>query len=387
MKTVVLPEVAEIVMGQSPPSNTYNTLGEGLPFFQGKTDFGEMYPRVRMYCSAPNKIAVKGDILISVRAPVGPTNLCQERSCIGRGLGAIRPSDRVNGQYLLYFFRYYEPQISQASKGSTFDAITKDDLKRIPLPLPSLPEQQRIAGILSRADRLRQLRRYALAMSDGYLQSVFLEMFGDPATNPMGWEVKILQELIDRFEAGINLPLVSEGSPASHWRVLKVSAVTWGDFNPLESKAIKADVMPNDSWVVKEGDLLMSRANTTELVGAVSIVRRQPPRVLLPDKLWRLCLPEEGFLVLADYLLHVLRQRELRRNIGVLATGSSGSMKNISMNKAATLPIPVPPLEIQERFVQVTSDFERLRAQQREALRQAEHLFQTLLHGAFRGEV
>ena len=161
MKTVPLSIAAKIIMGQSPPSETYNKDGRGLPFFQGKADFGEMYPKVRMYCNAPKKIANEGDILISVRAPVGPTNINSQKSCIGRGLAAIRSENGSDAKYLLYFLRYYEPKLARLSKGSTFDAIGKDDLAKIPIPLPPLPEQQRIAAILDKADRVHRLRRYA----------------------------------------------------------------------------------------------------------------------------------------------------------------------------------------------------------------------------------
>jgi len=90
MQIAKLQEVAEIIMGQSPPGDTYNETGDGLPFFQGKAEFGETCPTVKKWCNAPKKIAEAGDILMSVRAPVGPTNLASERCCIGRGLAAIR---------------------------------------------------------------------------------------------------------------------------------------------------------------------------------------------------------------------------------------------------------------------------------------------------------
>src|SRR5688572_27321929 len=97
-----LSEIAGIVMGQSPPSSTYNTRSEGLPFFQGKAEFGDLYPEARVWCSAPSKVAEKNDILLSVRAPVGPTNLAPAKSCIGRGLSAIHPESGINLKYLLH---------------------------------------------------------------------------------------------------------------------------------------------------------------------------------------------------------------------------------------------------------------------------------------------
>jgi type I restriction enzyme S subunit len=135
-------------MGQSPPGTSYNTSADGLPFFQGKTDFGDMYPTVRVFCNQPSRIAERGDILMFVRAPVGPTNLAKEKCCIGRGLAALRPGDRLDTNFLLYFLRYHEPHLASQGQGSTFDAI-RDDLEEIEIPLPVLSEQQRIAALLS----------------------------------------------------------------------------------------------------------------------------------------------------------------------------------------------------------------------------------------------
>src|SRR5687768_4537224 len=98
-----LDEVSEIILGQSPSSDTYNTDGKGLPFYQGKAEFGDLYPTTVKWCSKPKKIAEAGDILISVRAPVGPTNLAREKSAIGRGLAALRPQNGMPSKYLLYY--------------------------------------------------------------------------------------------------------------------------------------------------------------------------------------------------------------------------------------------------------------------------------------------
>ena len=98
-----LDEVSVINMGQSPPSSTYNMEGDGLPFFQGKAEFQSFYPEPKKWCSIPSKVAQTEDILISVRAPVGPTNLASSECCIGRGLAAIKPLGEMPSRYLLYY--------------------------------------------------------------------------------------------------------------------------------------------------------------------------------------------------------------------------------------------------------------------------------------------
>lgn len=143
---MLLKDCCTIIAGQSPESKYYNTEGIGVPFFQGKADFGELYPRIRVYCSQPTKMAKKDDILLSVRAPVGATNLSPADVCIGRGLTAIRPKDNINLRFLLYYFRFFESQLQQKGTGTTFKAITQDIVKNLDIPVYPIPEQERIVA-------------------------------------------------------------------------------------------------------------------------------------------------------------------------------------------------------------------------------------------------
>ena len=147
-KQVKLDEVCQVILGQSPPGSTYRNTPEGLPFYQGKADFGDVSPTPRVWCVAPKKIAQAGDVLISVRAPVGPTNVANERCAIGRGLAILRAGDQLDKDFLLAYLRKFESSISQMGSGSTFNAITGDQLRELPIPLPPLPEQRRIVARL-----------------------------------------------------------------------------------------------------------------------------------------------------------------------------------------------------------------------------------------------
>ena len=167
---VKLGEVCEIVMGQSPPSETYNQEGEGLPFFQGKSDFEELYPSPRVWCTAPLKIATEGDILISVRAPVGPTNLANIRCCIGRGLAALRVGNELESYWLLFYLRSIEELLATSGTGSTFNAITKKELVALPIPLPPLKEQRRIVAHLEEVEEKVKSLKEGQAQVEAELQ-------------------------------------------------------------------------------------------------------------------------------------------------------------------------------------------------------------------------
>ena len=176
-----LEEISEIILGQSPPSSTYNTDGKGLPFYQGKLEFGETYPTPRKWCTAPKKIAEKGDVFISVRAPVGPTNLCPEKSCIGRGLAAIRGLNGIEPFFILYLMRAYEDVLAGKGTGTTFNAITGDQLKTFEIPLPPLPEQQAIVSEvefrLSVADEVEETITAELKRAEQLRQSILKKAF------------------------------------------------------------------------------------------------------------------------------------------------------------------------------------------------------------------
>lgn len=182
MKVSKLKDCCTIIAGQSPESKYYNSNGDGLPFFQGKADFGELYPSIRVYCSQPTKIAEKDDILLSVRAPVGPTNLAPCKVCIGRGLTAIRPSEVLLTRYVLLFFRYFEAQLASKGTGTTFKAITQDVVKNLEIPIPPLPEQERIVSrieeLFSQLDAGVETLKKTKAEIVLYRQAVFSSVIG-----------------------------------------------------------------------------------------------------------------------------------------------------------------------------------------------------------------
>ena len=141
-----LSEVSEVIMGQSPPSSAYNDVGHGLPFLQGKAEFGALRPKPVKWCTDAKKLAEAEDILVSVRAPVGPTNLSPTRCCIGRGLAALRPLAGLQNRFLLYQIRAREHELERLGHGVTFKAIRKTELTSWPTLVAPLREQHRIVA-------------------------------------------------------------------------------------------------------------------------------------------------------------------------------------------------------------------------------------------------
>ena len=190
--------IAEIIMGQSPPSETYNDEKIGLPFFQGKAEFTDLYPIVQKWCNTPKKIALPNDILMSVRAPVGTTNIANVTCCIGRGLAAIRYPDC--NKFLFYFFRLVDKKLNEKGTGTTFRAISGDVVKSTKIYLPPLPEQHRIVAkieeLFSSLDKGIESLKTAQAQLKTYRQAVLKWAFEGKLTNenvkegelPEGWK-------------------------------------------------------------------------------------------------------------------------------------------------------------------------------------------------------
>ena len=193
-----LDQICSLNMGQSPDSSSYNENGEGMPFFQGNADFGKVHPRVRVWCSAPTKVAHAGDVLISVRAPIGALNIADRECCIGRGLAALTVNEELcNKDYLWYAIASKVDELNSKGTGSTFKAISKSVLAETEIPLPALAEQQIVAGQLAKVDELIALRKEQIAKLDQLIKSRFIELFGDPMTNGKGY---ILKKYGDLFE-------------------------------------------------------------------------------------------------------------------------------------------------------------------------------------------
>lgn len=378
---VLLSDVCEVIAGQSPPSTTYNIDKIGLPFFQGKADFGEIYPNVRMWCSEPKKVSLPDDILISVRAPVGPTNINNLESCIGRGLSAIRCSNKIDLRFLLNFLRANENKIAAKGTGSTFKAITQKDLKSLQIPLPPLAEQKRIAEILDLADSVRQKNKQLIEYHNQLSQSLFLDMFGDPVTNPKGFLTEKLSDLcgVGSSKRVFVKDLMSEGVPFYRGTEIGELAST-GQVTPkffiTESHYID---LKNHGGIPKVGDLLMPSICSD---GRIFQVKDDKPFYFKDGRVLWVRVNENE--INSFYLKSFLRQIFIS-NYSAIASGTTfAELKIVSLKK---LNILTPPIELQKLYQQRIEKIEAQKRQAEESLKKSEDLFNSLLQKAFKGEL
>lgn len=232
------------------------------------------------------------------------------------------------------------------SSRANIPKVNRDQLLRFSFRLPPVDQQRRIAAILDRADDIRTKQSRLVSHLDALPEAIFLDMFGDPGDGLASRSMVRFGDIAD-LQGGRNL-VADDQHTVSEFRVLKISAVTSGEFKSSESKALPTGYVPPPDHFVRPGDLLISRANTAELVGAVAYVEDTPSDLVLPDKVWRFVWRNPDSVPL--YYRSLFRTASVRRRISQLASGTGGSMKNISKAKLMELELPMVTVHAQREF-------------------------------------
>lgn len=382
-----LGEVANVISGQSPPSSTYNYIQDGLPFFQGKVDFGITFPKVRVWCNAPVKIAKPNDILITVRAPVGPTNICDVESCIGRGLSAIRSTKDSYYKFIFYFLRSIEERISDKGRGSTFSAITQNELREIKIPLPPVSIQKQIADILEQADDTKQKRKEANKLTDEFLQSVFIEMFGDPVKNLRGWKKKTLPQIIDNEKNSLKRgpfgsSLRKDIFIPSGYLVYEQYHALNNDFTFQRYFISEEKYKELKMFKVSEGDLIVSCSGV--YLGKIAEVPTGAPKGIINQALLKITLDRKT--IATEYFKFLWNTHLIQKILSLVSRGS-GIPNFPSMSEVKSIEFPIPPISLQQQFAEIVNKTEALKEKQKQSEQELENLFQSLMQKAFKGEL
>ena len=387
-KIVRLGSICRTTSGGTPSRNRSDYYGGDIPWVKSgelidshiyKTE--EQITRKALSHSSA-KVFPAGTLLIALYgATVGKLGILGIDAATNQAVCAIFTNGKIDRDYLFYYLLKQRDYLIESRTGGAQPNISQGTIRDIRIPVPPLAEQKRIAGLLARADRARRLRRTARAMGEGYLQSVFLEMFGDPVENPRGWPIKALAQIKTRFAYGTSAKCSYEpqGLP-----VLRIPNVLHRDIDIDDLKYAELPSKETDKLHLLSGDLLFVRTNgNPDYVGRCAVFDLQD-RYLYASYLIRARL--DAKVLNPWYAATFLRMPAGRQAMKPYIRTTAGQ-SNIGLEGLGQIPIPLPPLSLQDRFVHVVRKYERVLAQQQEAERQAEHLFQALLHRAFRGEV
>ena len=427
-----LPDVADIIMGQSPPGSTYNKSGNGLPFYQGKADFGNPFPSPRVYCTAPKKVALPGDILMSVRAPVGPTNLVNQECAIGRGLSIIRPKEGMPANYLRTYFTLIEQFIAELGTGSTFTSISRSDLEDLDIPVSPPSERQRIITKIESLFEQSRAARTALtrvpALMSQFRRAVLASAFRgelvepDPSDEPA---TSLLERVNEARISNASKKLAhSEVVDTDYlpeipetwvWTTLEVLAeirngVTKGrDLNRFETVEIPYLRVAN----VQDGYLDLKEMKTIKVKKTeFEKIRLKPNDILFieggdRDKLgrgtvWRgeidVCTHQNHVHCARLYLQDVVpdwvsfaSQLSYARDYFFSAANQTVNLASLNSTQLKGLPVPLPPVNEQQRILEkikaLFAQADIIEQAASASLRRAEQVDQSILARAFRGEL
>ncbi|WP_138756406.1 restriction endonuclease subunit S [Paenibacillus sinopodophylli] len=339
--------------------------------------------------SSASRLIPAGNVILPTRMALGKVAINLMDVAINQDLKAllIKDDSKLNLNYLFYFIKSNEKKIISHGKGATVKGITIDVLKDLDLDLPELNVQQKIASALAEADALIQKRNEAIAKMDGLVESVFIEMFGDPISNPYGLDTFKFGEILKKIESGWSPTCDDKPAKEGEWGVLKLSSVTKGVYVPRENKKLLPGTESDSKIEVNEGDLLFTRKNTKDLVGACAYAYVTPRQLMMPDTIFRF-----QFMSNADveklFIWGLFNNKRYKKLvIQKLAEGSAGSMPNISKKKLENMQLILPPIELQQKFSQYLKDIQILKTNMKQQLVKLEENFQSLLHQAFTGRL
>ena len=363
-----LKDIAYITMGQSPESESYNDEEVGMPFFQGNADFGEVYPNTRVWCSSPKKIAEPGDILISVRAPIGALNYAKERCCIGRGLAAISIKEEAERNYVFHLLKAKNKELNAKGTGSTFKAIGKNVLEEIQIPQISANDKQKCMGIMDSLESIIRKRRVQLSVLDKLIKARFVEMFGNIKTE------LLLEDVSEFITVGIANSAThaysDSGVPLLRNQNIKENFLDDTDLKYITPEFAKL----YESKKLKENDIIAMR---TGYPGVCCLVPKKYEGCQTFTTLIIRLKPNNNPVYICNFINSDFAKAFIdSEKVGV-------AQQNLGAKSLAKMPIIIAPKEKQDIFSEFAKQVDKSKVAIQKSLAETQLLFDKLMQDYF----
>ncbi len=351
----------------------------GADFNNGEVLLGRRYINKAAVENSATNIVPKGSILMVTRTGVGKIAIAPADIAISQDITGVILKQAVSTSYVMAAIRNRMSVILAAQRGATIKGVTRKDVENLRVPLPPPSEQRRIVEILDQADRLRKLRAHADAKARRIMPALFIKMFGDPATNPLGWEIGKLGNVIDDTQYGTSKKANTneEGIP-----VLRMNNISYDGYLDLTNlKHIELSEKDLQKYALVDGDILFNRTNSKELVGKTGLWRSKDTAVLA-SYLIRVRIdsneatPEFIWAYMNSPFIKQILLNKSRRAIG---------MANINARELRDLPLILPGIQQQKLFAEEIYQVNEYRKKRMECNAGLNKLFDTLLHRAFTG--
>lgn len=373
-----LKDLVKITSGFAFKSNLFNGVGEGLPLIRIR-DVVRGYSDTFYSAEYKDDYVIKnGDALIGMD---GEFNLAQwkgGKALLNQRVCKIESiSEELNQEYLIRFLPKALKDIEDKTPFVTVKHLSVKDINNIQIPLPSLSEQKRIAQILDKADEIRQKRQQSIEKLDELLQATFIDMFGDPVTNPKGWKVKKLADL-GSIATGNTPPRANPENYGNFMEWIKSDNLNHSFDYATKATEYLSEIGAKKARVVPSRTILVTCiAGSFDCIGNLAIVDRE---VAFNQQINSLTPNDENDTLFLYYLLKISKH--------IIQSSSTKSMKGmISKSKFSEITLPIPPFEEQIKFSKVFENFNSLKKTALSQLEHQENLFQSLQQRAFKGEL
>ena len=373
-----LVEFCKINMGQSPDSSSYNDIGKGMPFFQGNADFGNIHPKVRVWCDAPTKIAHPNDILISVRAPIGALNIANIKCCIGRGLASLTADEhKCHQKYLWYALESKVDELNSKGTGSTFKAISKSVLIDTEIPLPSLDTQKAISDIFDRITSLIADRKRQLKDLENLVKSRFIELFGEVGTDTKGWGLTRLGDCCSINPKKGDDKRLNQGLTVSFVPMPSVSEK--GEIDASDTKLY--DEVKSGFTYFAEQDVLFAKITPCMENGKGAVAKGLCNGIGFGSTEFHVLRPIEG--VSNPYWIYTVTAfNQFRVDAANNMTGSAGQ-RRVPSSFLDAYKVALPPIELQNLFAAFVELIDKSKLAVQNALAELETLKKALMQQYF----
>ena len=336
---VKLSTIANVTMGQSPKSSYYNSVGEGMPFLQGNRTFGFLYPTFDTWTTMVTKTAKAGDIIMSVRAPVGDINITPVDICLGRGVCSIREKNN-NQTFLYYLMKYMKPIIVNKESGTVFGSINSNDINNLEVCIPKSKEtQKKIAKMLSAFDDKIELNNKINENLEQQAQAVFKEKIINQCNNRNG-------KIGDYCSVKSGFAFKSTWWQDKGIKVIKIKNINDDNIDIKNCSFVNKDKIPfAKEFVVKGGDLLIAMTGAT--IGKFAVVPKTNETLLVNQRVGKFFLGEEPINNL-PFLYCTLKEKDITTEI--INKGQGSAQANISGNDIMTTDCYFPNRDIIQSF-------------------------------------
>lgn len=381
-------EITDVITGGTPATSNHEYWDGGtIPWLQSgccqncDVTFAEKYITQSGYDNSSTKMMVPDTVMIALTgATAGKVGYLTFAACGNQSITGILPSTSYNSRFLFFYLLSRREQILADCIGGAQPHISQGYVKDILVPDISLEEQKRIVDEMECISSILNKRQEEIKLFDKLIKARFVELYGNPVRNEKGWLTYKLEECLDRIDNGKSFVCSDKPRTGINPAVLKLSAATYGDYRPDENKALLDDGLFVEGAEVQKGDLLFTRKNTPELVGMAAYVYETPPRLMMPDLIFRL-IPNNKMN--AIFLWQLINCQEFRPVIKSVSGGSAKSMSNISKERLGKISVICPPRELQDELVPFIEQVNKSKVVVKKALEESQMLFDSLMQEYF----